>query len=75
MGASGGVAWLRERGLPVLALSGVLTSSPLAIREVQEAVGLPVLTPKILCDPGITLILEDLLASEPANQSVSLEAV
>jgi hypothetical protein len=75
MGASAGVAWLWERGLPVLALSGVLTRSPLAIREVQEAVGLPVLTPKTLCDPGINLILEDLLASQPANQSVSLEAV
>lgn len=43
MGAAGGVAWLRQRGWPVVAVSGCVSASPLAAREVREATGLPVL--------------------------------
>lgn len=43
MGACAGAAWLRERNLPVIALSGTLTRSPLARREAQLATQLPVL--------------------------------
>jgi hypothetical protein len=75
MGANAGVEWLWQRDLPVLALSGGLTSSPLAIREAQEAVGLAVLRLKALCDPSIAGILEALLANQLATQSVSLRAV
>jgi molybdopterin-guanine dinucleotide biosynthesis protein len=42
LGAQAGVAWLTQRGLPVLGVTGVLTSSPLAIREAEQATGLPV---------------------------------
>lgn len=42
LGAQSGVAWLTQRGLPVLGVTGVLTSSPLAIREAELATGLPV---------------------------------
>ena len=42
MGAAYGVAHLRELGFEVAAVSGMLTRSPLAIRETQEATGLPV---------------------------------
>lgn len=37
LGATAGAAWLESRGLPPLALTGVLSSSPLAIREVEAA--------------------------------------
>jgi hypothetical protein len=43
MGAQGGVRWLSEHELPVLAVSGQLTQSPLAIREAAHATMLPVL--------------------------------
>lgn len=43
MGAAAGVAWLRQRGWPVVAVSGCVSASPLAAREVREATGLPVL--------------------------------
>lgn len=43
LGASAGVAELREMGLSVTAISGVLSASPLAARETEAAVGLPVL--------------------------------
>ena len=43
MGASGGVAWLRQRNIPVVAVSGCLSSSPLAASEAEKMTGLPVL--------------------------------
>jgi hypothetical protein len=44
MGAAKGVDHLRAMGLPVMAVSGRLTSSPLATREAALATGLPALT-------------------------------
>ena len=57
MGAAAGVGWLRDRGLAVCAVSGLLTNSPLAIQEASAATGLPVLTPMALRDgAGVTLL-------------------
>jgi hypothetical protein len=42
MGATAGVEWLRHHALPVVAVSGLLTASPLAISEARQIVGLPV---------------------------------
>ncbi|MDQ3871326.1 MAG: DUF1611 domain-containing protein [Chloroflexota bacterium] len=53
MGAAAGVAWLRERGLNVVAVTGVLTASPLAIREAEHATRLPVLTPAALATDAL----------------------
>ena len=43
IGAVAGVAHLRSRGLDVAAVSGRITRSPLATREAQDELGLPVL--------------------------------
>ncbi len=53
MGACAGVQWLRERQLPVMALSGTLSRSPLARREAQAALQLPVLGLDELSDPQV----------------------
>jgi hypothetical protein len=53
MGALAGTQWLEERGLPVLAVSGRMTASPLAAREAQSAVNLPVLDLEALSSPEI----------------------
>ena len=42
LGACAGTDWLRARGMTPLALSGVLSSSPLATREAEAATGLRV---------------------------------
>lgn len=42
LGAQAGVAWLEQRTLPAIGVTGVLTSSPLACLEAESAVGLPV---------------------------------
>jgi hypothetical protein len=52
LGATAGAAWLADLGLPVVAISGILTASPLATREAHTA-GLPVLTIDELGDPSI----------------------
>ena len=52
LGASGGVDWLEQRGLPVLGVSGTLTAVPLAAREAAANTDLPVWTRSHLADPG-----------------------
>lgn len=51
MGAVAGIDWLERRGQPVVALSGAMTQSPLAVREAREATRLPVLGPDELAAP------------------------
>jgi hypothetical protein len=48
LSARSGVALLREIGVPVRAVSGLVTRSPLAARETAAATGLPVLSPAAL---------------------------
>lgn len=48
MGAVQGVEWLRSRNLPVVAISGVVSSSPLGARETEDATGLPVFDKRTL---------------------------
>ncbi|MCB1996751.1 MAG: DUF1611 domain-containing protein [Burkholderiaceae bacterium] len=57
MGAAMGVGWLRQRGLPVRAASGLMTASPLAAREAAAATGLPVLDLAALSDVGVADVL------------------
>jgi hypothetical protein len=63
MGAATGVNWLYDHDLPLVAISGKLTASPLAIRETQGATGLPVMGLDQLSDPGIADTLRQLLES------------
>ncbi|WP_343970324.1 DUF1611 domain-containing protein [Pseudonocardia aurantiaca] len=51
MGAAAGVAHLRGLGLKVAAVSGRITRSPLATREAERVLGLPVLGIPELVDP------------------------
>ncbi len=53
LGAVGGIARLRVLGLPVVAAGGCVTRSPLAIREVEQALDLPVLCRATLSEPGV----------------------
>ena len=44
MGAVAGVSWLKDHGLPVIGLAGVLTAGPLQCAEAAQATGLPTFT-------------------------------
>jgi DNA-binding response OmpR family regulator/dethiobiotin synthetase len=44
MGALGGSSWLQQQGLNVIGVSGVITSSPLAMREFSQNSDIPVYT-------------------------------
>ena len=57
MGACAGVSWLQERNLPIVAVSGCVTASPLAAREAQTATGLPALGLDELSSADITVSL------------------
>jgi hypothetical protein len=58
MGASTGIDWLKKNELPLFAVSGVVTRSPLAIREVIENTGVPVLTPEVLSSADVVDVLQ-----------------
>ncbi len=51
MGACNGVKWLRAEGLDVAGVSGLLTASPLARREAQAVLDVPVFDIQDLSDP------------------------
>ncbi len=57
MGAVAGTNWLRERPVPLLALSGVLTAAPLQIGEAREATGLPIYDREGLATPSVAMDL------------------
>lgn len=52
-GAVGGVGLLRGRGVPVTAVSGVLTSAPLAMREARSVLDVPVVETATFSDPDV----------------------
>jgi hypothetical protein len=73
MGAAAGVAHLRSIGLPVAAVSGRIARSPLASREAEDALGLPVLGLAELVDPsnaGALLGLSAELLEKPVLDEV-----
>lgn len=53
MGAAQGVRTLTEHGFDVCAVSGLMTKSPLAVREAQAELDLPVLGIPELSDPDV----------------------
>jgi hypothetical protein len=67
-GAATGARWLRERGLPVGAVTGALTRSPLAMREAHVAAGLPVLDLDSLSDGAVSrALVASRIPSRPAE--------
>lgn len=57
MGAAAGHSWLRGRGLPLLALSGVLTAAPLLREEAARTTGLPIFSRRELARPSTAIRL------------------
>lgn len=52
-GAGFGVAWLRSRGFNIAGVSGAITRSPLAMRELSNLTNLASFTFEELCDPTV----------------------
>jgi hypothetical protein len=56
LGAAAGVEWLQKQKLPVVAISGLVTASPLASREVLQVTSLPVLDLQMLRTEAINIL-------------------
>lgn len=52
LAAAGGCAALRGMGIEPAILTGMLSRSPLGVREAEEATGVRVITREALCDPA-----------------------
>jgi len=70
-GALFGVHQLRVAGLPVLAVGGLLTASPLAIREAQAGLDVPVYGTSELCDPVLANSVLDRLVTPRTRRAVT----
>lgn len=57
MGAASGAQWLTQKKLPLIAISGRLTASPLSIQETIRATGLSVVDKETLSSPAIANLL------------------
>ncbi|BAN68010.1 P-loop NTPase family protein [endosymbiont of unidentified scaly snail isolate Monju] len=64
MGAVAGAQRLQDKKLPLLAVTGSFTASPLAVQEVVPVLEVPVLLKTELSDPQVAGGLLDLLRSE-----------
>mgnify|MGYP001062034119 CR=1 FL=1 len=53
LAAIGGMAWLSERGIAPVALSGLLTRAPLVVGELSQRFCIPVLTREDLAEPTV----------------------
>lgn len=69
LGALAGVSWLNARQLPVFAITGVLTSSPLAQREAEDICGLPVYHTDSLARPSVSSYVYNCLRFRRQNNS------
>jgi molybdopterin-guanine dinucleotide biosynthesis protein len=67
LGAKAGVDWLKRLDYRVLAISGMITQSPLAMREAVICIGTPVLTPYTLQIGALIPLIKD-----PENVNPSL---
>ncbi len=63
--AVAGVELLRRHDLHVAAVSGRLTSSPLAVREARTALDVPVIDTLDLCEPEVALAMLPVLRAAP----------
>lgn len=69
LGATAGLAWLRGHGIEPEALSGLLSSSPLASREAQAATGRQIWDLEKLRDPAAAQALVDRLRKRRAART------
>ena len=69
MGGRSGVEWLNRLNVPVLALSGALTRSPLAIREAEKSINIPVLRKEALSSPTIIKFFDEWFPNEERQKT------
>jgi len=61
LGAQAGVTWLEQQKIPVIGVTGVLTSSPLMVREAQQATQLPVYATEALRRINVAALVHNCL--------------
>lgn len=69
MGAVSGALWLVEQGLPLVAVSGAFTASPLASREAASVLSLPVLGLEDLVAPTVPALVLPMLMPASAERA------
>lgn len=68
MGAAFGCAWLMQRGITPLAVSGLVSASPLAAREAERATGIGIAA---LCDLRDPVAATRIIFADPTQQAAA----
>ena len=68
-GAVAGVKWLEKHALPVVGITGSLTRSPMAVREVRAANELPILDREGLTSTNWKSLLEKKISTEQSDSA------
>ena len=66
-----GKFWLEQHDLPLIAMAGALTASPLATREAEQATSMPIYNMEQLANPDIALELLELDREPQARQATA----
>ena len=70
LSSAGGVHWLRSHGLPLIAVSGKVTTSPVALSEAVAQTSAVHVDRSDLCDPAVvTPLVASVIAKVEARQS------
>jgi len=75
LGAQAGVSWLTSRLLPVFAITGVLTSSPLARQEAEDICGLPVYHTNALARTSVSSYVYSCLQFRRKNRTAAANMI
>ena len=65
-----GSHWLEKTGYDVMALSGVVSSNPLGIQEINQATNIPVITKKQMCEAGSGHLIFETLTNKASQLKV-----
>ncbi len=65
-----GSHWLEKTGYDVMALSGVVSSNPLGVQEINQATNIPVITKKQMCEAGSGHLLFETLTNKASQLKV-----
>lgn len=65
-----GTNWLEKTGYDVLAISGVVSSNPLGVQEINRATNTPVITKKQMCEAGYGHLIFETLTNKASQLKV-----
>lgn len=72
LGVVGGISWLHQHNMPVIGISGLLTNSPLAVREASGATDVPIYPTGNLTHQDVAAAIREKVMAKAASRRKKL---